>query len=165
MLNLFVNIWWTSRPHQQTRGKNTGIWNGSQHGKRTGSWPTARTRSVQILGSLRSALSSWCVVAGNTIQDDATRTLAESRSSTLKVTLICVWNSSLFALGMMMLLLSLLVGALRPDNHKGLHQGWKKTNFSRSPSYSFHKLLYHKSLFLKPQLRFYKFWNANQGKQ
>ena len=43
-----------------------------------------------------------------------------------------------------------------------------KTNFNQppTPTYPFHKLLYHKSLFLKPQLKFYsQFWNANPDKQ
>ena len=42
-----------------------------------------------------------------------------------------------------------------------------KTNFSLSPySYLFNKSLYHKFLFLKPQLKLYpQFWNANPGKQ
>ena len=40
-----------------------------------------------------------------------------------------------------------------------------KTNVSLPPSYSFHELLYHKSLFLKPQLKFYpQFRNANPKK-
>ena len=35
------------------------------------------------------------------------------------------------------------------------------TNFNLFPGYSFHKSLYHKTLFLKPQRIFYpKFWNA-----
>ena len=37
-----------------------------------------------------------------------------------------------------------------------------KTNFSQSPSYSFHKSLHHKSLSLKPRLNYIlKFQNAN----
>ena len=38
-----------------------------------------------------------------------------------------------------------------------------KTNFSLSPTYSYHRSLYHKSLFLKPQLKLYpQFWkNSN----
>ena len=41
-----------------------------------------------------------------------------------------------------------------------------KTNFNRSPGYSFHRSLYRKSLFLKPQLRLYpQFRNANPEKQ
>ena len=41
-----------------------------------------------------------------------------------------------------------------------------KANFSLSPSYSFHKILDHKSLFLKPQLKFYpQFRNVNPEKQ
>ena len=43
-------------------------------------------------------------------------------------------------------LVSQLVGTLSPVNHKGLHQGWTQT--SLSPSYSFHKSLYHKSWFV-----------------
>ena len=35
------------------------------------------------------------------------------------------------------------VSALSPVKHKGLHQGWTQT----SPSYSFHKSIYHKSFF------------------
>ena len=44
-----------------------------------------------------------------------------------------------------------------------------KSNFSLSPTYSFHKSLYHKSFFLfflKPQLKFYpQFRNARPEKQ
>ena len=41
-----------------------------------------------------------------------------------------------------------------------------KTNFNLSPNYSFHKSLYRKSLFPKPQLKFYpQFRNVNQEKQ
>ena len=41
-----------------------------------------------------------------------------------------------------------------------------KTSFGLSPSYSFHRALYHKSLFLKPQLKSYaQFLNANPTKQ
>ena len=40
------------------------------------------------------------------------------------------------------------------------------SNFTLSPSYSFHKSLYHKSLFLKPQLKPHpQFRNAKSEKQ
>ena len=39
---------------------------------------------------------------------------------------------------------SWLVNTLSPVNNKGIHQGWTQ-NFNLSPSYSFHKSLYHKS--------------------
>ena len=41
-----------------------------------------------------------------------------------------------------------------------------KTNFNLSPRYSFHKSMYHKTLFLKPQLKLYpQFRNPNQQEQ
>ena len=64
-----------------------------------------------------------------------------------------------------MLIVSYLTGALSPFNTKDYTLGLK-TNFSLCPCYPFHKSLYHRYLFLKPQLKFYpQFRNANPEKQ
>ena len=66
----------------------------------------------------------------------------------------CIQMQIIFQFNMFPNLVSLLVGALSPVNHKRIISGLK-TNFILSSSYSFHKSLSHKSLFLKPQLKLY----------
>ena len=63
-------------------------------------------------------------------------------------------------------LLSQLVSwCFEPSQPRGITSGLN-TNFNLSPSYSFHKSLYHKSFLLKPQLKFYpQFRNAKPAKQ
>ena len=58
------------------------------------------------------------------------------------------------------------VGALSPVKTTKDYTSRLKTNFDLFPSYSFHKSLYYKSLFLKPQPKFYpQFRNANPEKK
>ena len=53
---------------------------------------------------------------------------------------------------------------IEPSQPKRIISGLK-TNFNLSPTYSFHQSLHHKSLFLKPQLKFFpQFRNANPEK-
>ena len=54
---------------------------------------------------------------------------------------------------------------LEPSQPQTITSGLK-TNFSLFPGYSFHRSLYHKSLFLKPHPKLYpQFRNANPEKQ
>ena len=56
-------------------------------------------------------------------------------------------------------------GYFEPSKPQWLISGLK-TNFNLSPSYSVHKSLYHKSLFLWPQVKFCpQFRNAKPEKQ
>ena len=57
---------------------------------------------------------------------------------------------------------SLVSGCCEPSHPQRI-TSWLKTNFNLSPSYSFHKSLYHRSLFLKLKHKLYpQFWMQTQ---
>ena len=72
----------------------------------------------------------------------------------------CLFSSFSFTFSPNHPKISLVSWCFKPSQSQGIISELK-TNFSLPPSYSFHKSLYYKSLFLKPKLKLYpQFRNA-----